>query len=337
MSGFQVYSAQSSEGGDKNQVDFEALNKYVVETAQLQEGETLVGYVSGIYDLGTQVLPDSEYKVDKGDEELTIGELTDKYQDKIDNGEITKFAIAYDVDTKSNIIKKFVPQKDRQAVVYSVDFPDIMLDKAPFFGAESNPQPLRLYYGGEWWDKPSSKMVVSSVIPLKKTKDDKIGWTMHPLSQLYKMAVASKIITKADAFQPEMIDQLLGKSLQFKAQVFFNEKDGKEYYNERLNFVGALARGQEEVEAGKTSLIMFHAENDETQLRELRKHIINTMARATNFQGSPIEAQLVKLGRITSTNTGAEEGETNNDTVAESTTESKVEAANNSETEDVGW
>ena len=334
MSGFQVYSAQSSEGGDKGTVDFEALNSYVVETAGLQDTETLVGYVSGIYDLGTQSIPDAEYKVDKGDEDLTIGELTDKYQEKIDNGEITKFAIAYDIDTKSNIIKKFVPQKDRQAVVYSVDFPDIMLDKAPFFGAESNPQPLRLYYGGEWWDKPTQKMIVSSVIPLKKTKDDKVGWTMHPLSQLYKMAVASKIVTKEQPFLPEMIDQLLGKSLQFKAQVFFNEKDGKKYYNERLNFVGALARGQVEVEAGKTSLIMFHAENDEVELRELRKHVINTMARAKNFSGSPIEAQLVKLGRITEQDSIAEEGEGE---VQESTAQTKVDAANNAPTEDVGW
>lgn len=329
MSGFQVYSAQNSEGSDKNQVDFEALNRYVVETAQLQDGETLVGYISGIYDLGTQVLPDAEYRVDKGDEDLTIGELTDKYQDKIDNGEITKFALAYDVDSKSHVIKKFVPQKDRQAVGYSVDFPDIMLDKAPFFGAESNPQPLRLYYGGEWWDKPTQKMLISSVIPLKKTKDDKLGWTMHPRSQLYRMAVASKVITSNEAFQPEMIDQLLGKSLQFKAQIFFNKKDGKEYYNERLSFVGGIARGQKEVEVGKTALVMFHADNYEEDLRELRKHVINTMARATNFEGSPIQAQLEKIGRITKGEGAPEAEEEPKDTPENSQEEGS--------TEDVGW
>ena len=94
MSGFQVYSAESSEGSSGKTIDFDALNKYVVETADLENGDTLVGVISGIYDLGTQKLPDAEYKVDSGDEDLTIGELTDKYQDKIDEGLITKFEIA---------------------------------------------------------------------------------------------------------------------------------------------------------------------------------------------------------------------------------------------------
>lgn len=307
MSGFEVYSAESNEGG--KEVDFKALNESVVEQANLREETTLVGYVSSIIDLGTQKLSDAEYKVDKGDEDLSIGELTEKYQDKIDSGEITKFAVAYDIDTKSQMIKKIVPQKDRQAVCYSVDFPDVIVDKAVFFGKDPDPKPLRLYIGGEWWDKPNNEMVISSVIPLKKTKDDKIGWTMHPLSQLYKMAKAAKVIPIPSedlkvgqdpmAFQPEMLDKLLGKSLQFKAQVYMNEKDGKEYYNERIGFVGALARGQNEFQDVKTNLIMFNAENNVDSLKELRKHVINTMKRATNFSGSPIEAQLVAAGKIT--------------------------------------
>lgn len=328
---FEVYSAESSEGSNRVTTDFEALNKYVVETADLESGDTLVGVVSGIYDLGTQKLPDAEYNVDAGDEDLSVGELTEKYQDKIDEGLITKFEISYDVDTKSRMIKKFVPQKDRQAICYSVDFPEILLDKAPFFGGESNPLPLRLYIGGEWWDKPTGKMIISSLIALKKTKDDKLGWTMHPLSALYKMAVASKVITNKQAFQPEMIDQLLGKSLQYKAQIFFNEKDGKKYYNEKLNFVGALARGQKEYEGVETHLVMFNSESDETTLKELRKHVINTMARATNFEGSVLQKQLIALGRYTPSEKDVETS------AEESTTESKLEAANGSPTEDVGW
>lgn len=343
MSGFQVYSAESKDGEDsRSNIDFEALNKYVVETANLENGETLVGFVSGIYDLGTQKLPDAEYKVDKGDEELSIGELTEKYQDKIDSGDITKFATAYDNDSKSYIIKKFVPQKNRQAVCYSVDFPEVMLDKAPFFGQESNPLPLRLYIGGEWWDKPTGKMVINSLIALKKTKDDKLGWTMHPLSALYKMAAATKVIPLKGkeledakskginpmAFQPEMIDRLLGKSLQYKAQIFFNEKDGKSYYNEKLGFVGALARGQKEYEDVETHLVMFHTENDEKTLKELRSHVINTMARATNFMGSELQKQLTKLGRFTPPTVSEDEA---------TTEEATAEGTDNSPSVDVGW
>ena len=88
-----------------------------------------------------------------------------------------------------------------------------------------------------------------------------------------------------------------------------------------MNFVGGLARGQKEIEDVETHLVMFHAENDETTLKELRGHIINTMARATNFLGSPLQLQLTALGRYT-----PEEVE------EESTAESKIDAANNSET-----
>ncbi len=325
MSGFQVYSAESTDGSNKGTIDFDALNKYVVETADLEGGDTLTGYISGIYDLGTQILPDAEYNVDKGDESLTIEQLTTKYTKEIESGKINEFKSVYDNDVKANVIKKLVPQPNRQAVCYSVDFPEIMLDKAPFFGGESDPKPLRMYYGGEWWNKPTQKMIINSVIPLKKTKDDKLGWTMHPLSQLYKMAVASKVITNKQAFQPEMIDKLLGKSLQFKAQVFFEEKNGGTYYKEKLNFVGALARGQKEYEDVNTSLIMFHAENDVNDLKELRNHVINTMARATNFEGSPLQAQLIAAGRYKPTESSEEE---------EVTAESIMDAANNSETAD---
>ena len=54
-------------------------------------------------------------------------------------------------------------------------------------------------------------------------------------SSLYKMAVAAKIINQGDAFLPQDADKLLGKTLQFKTQVFFNRgKDGKDYYGNRV-------------------------------------------------------------------------------------------------------
>ena len=334
MSGFEVYSAEDSEGTGST-IDYVALNKHIVESADIEEETTLVGYVSGIYDLGTQKLPDAEYKVDAGDEALSIGELTEKYQEKIDKGLITKFDMAYDVDTKSHVIKKFVPQKNRQAVTYSVDFPDIMIDTASFFGKEPEPKALRLYIGGDWYNKPLGKMVVNSVIPLKRTNDEKVGWTLHPLSSFYKMAVASKIITKEQPFLPEQIDQLLGKSLQFKAQVFLKPKDGKEYYTEKLGYVGALARGLNPIEDVKTTLIMFNSEaNDTETLKGLRNSVINTMALATNFEGSVIQKQLTALGRYTPT---AKTAEGEDEVSEEVTAQDIVDAANNSPVEDVGW
>ena len=119
------------------------------------------------------------------------------------------------------------------------------------------------------------------------------------------MAVASKIIETGEAFLPQDIDKLLGKTLQFKAQVFFNKgKDGKQYYTEKVSFAAGLARGQTERQVDKTYLIQFNKENDPQALKELRAHVINTIEQATNYEGSVIQKQLAELRG------GASNGET---------------------------
>jgi hypothetical protein len=128
---FDTYNAATSESSSNNKpkVDYDALNKYVVETAGLQNPETLRGVVSCLVDLGTQKQNDGQYNVDKGDEALSIEQLTEKYAQAIAEGKITKFAEAWDSDVNAKVIKKFVPQKDFQSVIFAVDFPNIMIKK----------------------------------------------------------------------------------------------------------------------------------------------------------------------------------------------------------------
>lgn len=298
----EVYGAttQSKNQSNKPTVDFDALNKYVVETCQLQQPETMLGVISVMVDLGTQKQPDAQYKLDDEDKGLTVEQLEEKYkadfvhnfEPKDQNFKITKFANAYDNDSKSWQIMKFVKQPDRQSVVYAVDFPDILLDKGKFFGeTEPNPKPLRLWIGGQYWNKylgEKGMMLVQNVIPLKVTNIGDEGgakvWSMNPKSSLHKMAVASKIVNVGEAFLPQDVDKLLGKTLQFKAQVCFNKgKDGKEYYTEKLTFAAGLARGQSEKQVENTYLIQFNQENDPQALKELRKHVVNTIENATNY------------------------------------------------------
>lgn len=316
---FDAYAqTTSTTQSDKPKTDFEALNKYVVETCQLQQPETLLGVVSVIADLGTQKLPDAEYDLDKEDEGLTIEELTSKHSALLAEnhpadkqvGKITKFGKSYDSVKKEWVIRKFVKQADRQAVVMAIDFPDIMLDKGKFFGeTESNPKPLRLWLGGQYWNKfigEKGKMLIQNVIPLKVTniaQPPAKVWSMNPKSIPHKMAVASKIIETGEAFLPQDIDKLLGKTLQFKAQVFFNKgADGKQYYTEKVSFAAGLARGQTERSVENTYLVQFNKENNPQALKELRAHVINTIEQATNFEGSVIQKQLAEVrGSNTST------------------------------------
>lgn len=309
MSGFDVYApATTPTLSDKPKVDFDALNKYVVETCQLQQPETLLGVVAVIADLGTQKLPDSEYDLDKEDEGLTIEELTAKHSALLAEnhtsekqvGKITKFGKSYDSMKKEWVIRKFVKQADRQAVAMAIDFPDIVLDKGKFFGeTEPNPKPLRLWLGGQYWNKfigEKGKMLIQNVIPLKVTniaQPPAKVWSMNPKSVPHKMAVASKVVETGEAFLPQDIDKLLGKTLQFKAQVFFNKgTDGKQYYTEKVSFAAGLARGQTERSVENTYLVQFNKENDPQALKELRAHVINTIEQATNFEGSAIQKQL---------------------------------------------
>lgn len=286
---------------DKPAVDYDALNRYVVEECKLQQPETMLGVISMIVDLGTQKQNDATYKLEGDDVGLTAEQLTVKYAKEIAEGKISKFADAYDNDSSSWLLQKFVPQKPHQSIAYAVDFPDIMLDKGKFFGEDKpNPKPLRMWIGGQYWNKhigEKGKMLVQNVIPLKVTKDDKItGWTMNPLSSMYKMALAAKLIQTDEAFLPENIDALLGKTLQFKAQIFFKKgKDGKEYYTEKLAYAAGMARGQAERQLDATYLIQFKQDNDPQGLKELRGHIVNTIQNATNYEGSAIQKQFEAL------------------------------------------
>lgn len=294
--------ATTSTNTDRPQVDFAALEKYTVDTAECEQPETLNGVVVGIIDLGNQKLPDAEYDVDSGDESLTVEELTDKYSDDIESGKISKFDIVKDwsVRPAKEVIKKFVPQKDRQCITYAVDFPDVMLDKSQFFGEKSEPKPLRLYFGGQYYNTYSKKMMVQNLLPLKITniakdpKNDKV-WSLNPKSQLHKMAVAAKIVNTGDAFLPDRIDELLGKTLQFKVQIGFNEKGDKKYYFEKMSFIGALQRKDKPFEDVDTFLIQMDEPNDPEALKQIRKHLLNTMEIATNFEGSVLQKQLLEV------------------------------------------
>ena len=170
-------TASTSTTQDRPQIDFKALEDYVIKTVDCEQPETLNGVIVGIIDLGNQAIKDSEYDVDKGDENLTVEELEAKYKDKlVENfegdaqfGKITKFDLAYDNQLKSKVIKKFVKQKPQQCITYVVDFPDILVDKAQFFGDESNPLPLRLYAGGNFFNTYQKKELIQNPMPLNVT------------------------------------------------------------------------------------------------------------------------------------------------------------------------
>jgi hypothetical protein len=289
---FDTYGAGESSGKRKSNVDFEALNKYVVETAQLENREVLIGVVSSIVDCGTQVQEDAAvvFTGNADDEAAEIAKNPNTYfEDGIDPN---------DPKRKKQVRLKRWPQKPIQSVAISVDFPEIMLDKGQFFGDDSGTEkPLRLWLGGNFYI-PEVGQVVGRLTPLKVTKNTKDQWSFNKKHLFYNMASAAKLVdpSKDEPFLPRDIDKLLGKAFNFEAQVFFKDVKGKEYYQEYLKFVGALSRGQKAPDYDFTpALIQFNQDNDPEQLKEVRNHVRNTIKRASNYEGSKIQKQLESL------------------------------------------
>lgn len=284
---FETYNTNQSSNSEKKTIDFDALNRYVVETADLQERTVLTGIVSGIIDLGSQKQEDAAVKWE-GSEEDEADEI-DKFPDSY-------FEDMKDPQTGKMQRYKRWPQKPTQCIAIAVDFPDIMLEKGKFFGDEdAEPKPLRMYLGGQFFLVGDKVQVVGRPTPLREKKNSKGQWSFDKKHLCYKMAAAAKLVdaSKDEVFKPAQIDQLLGKAFQFEAQVYFNSKD---YYTEDVKFIGALGRGQSAPDNDvEPFLIQFNKPNKESDLKELRSHVKNTIKRAENYEGSKIQAQLDAL------------------------------------------
>lgn len=274
----------------KSTVDFDALNAYVIETADLKERTVLAGIVSGIVDLGLQEQEDAAVEW-KGTEEEEAAEIAARPGTYFETGPNP------DANKKGMVRLKRWKQKPIQSVAIAVDFPDILLNKGQFFGEEGEEKPLRMYLGGQFYTQEHGA-IMGRTTPLKVTKNTKEKWSFNKKHVFYQMASAAKLIdaSKDDAFIPADIDKLLGQAFNFEAQIFMKENKGKEYYTEYIKFQGALTRGQKAPEGEvKTFMIQFNKENDLADLKELRSHVKNTIKLASNFTGSKLEAQLQEL------------------------------------------
>lgn len=283
---FESYGSGNSSEGKKKDIDYDGLNNYVVEAAGLQNPDVLVGVIAGIVDLGIQSQEDAEIPF--------VGSEQDEL-DEIAKNPDTYFKDGIDQQTKKPARFKCWKQRAIQSVAIAVDFPEIMLDKGQFLGDDSGTEkPLRMWLGGQFFNSVKKGMQIARPIPLKITKDSKNRWSFKNNHTLYKMATAAKIIAPDGVFLPQEIDKLIGKALQFEAQIYMKAgKDGKEYFTEKVAFKSGLGRGQVAPELPTdTFVVQFNGDNDPTALKEIRNHVANTIRNATNFEGSPIQKQL---------------------------------------------
>lgn len=295
MFSFNVENTGStdSQNTQRKEVDWDALNKHIVDAVDARDGDSVVGVISGIIDLGVHQQEDAKMEFKGGEEEerAELAKNPNQYFETLpdDKGVPTRY--------------KRWPTKPVQTVAITVDFPDRLVDKAQFFGDESKPLPYRVILNGEFYQKEVGR-VVGKPYTLKEVKHDDGGWAFKANTVLHKLAAATGVLNAQGRFKPHMIGDLLGKPALFNLQVFLKEHNGKQYLEEKVSLAGKIPKGMPVPELDKNMLygVNFKGVQDPKVIEQLRVSIKNTMRQAINFEGSDVQKAIaaVEAGRVNS-------------------------------------
>lgn len=293
-------TGDENSGAPRKEVDWDALNKHIVETVDAVEGDSVVGVISGIVDLGIHQQEDAKmiFTGTEEDERAEIAKNPLQYFETLpnDKGVPTRY--------------KRWPVKPVQMLAITVDFPDKVVDKAQFFGDESKPLPYRVILNGEFYMKDVGR-VVGKPYAVKETKQDDGSWAFKSNTVLHKLAAATGVLNEQGRFKPHMIGNLLGKAALFNLQVFLREYNGKQYLEEKVSLAGKIPKGMPVPELDKSLLygVNFKGPQDPKVIEQLRVSIKNTMRQAINFEGSDVQKAIeaVERGRNEQNNQGQQQ------------------------------
>ncbi|WYN05030.1 hypothetical protein ISREJYDI_CDS0064 [Pseudomonas phage UNO-G1W1] len=280
---FQTTGNATTAGSEnRKQVDYKALNAHLVAAAGGGKQRSLPGIITGIYDLGMQVLDDAAIPVTDADfikryPEYDGTEAGEKAVIEKSGRENARFE-----EHEGQMCFRY-KQKDVQQVAVSVDFPQIMVDKASFFTDESKPMPLRMILNGEF-NRLVQKPFNLRQMNHNQGKPGAAKWALAKNSQLHKLADASGILDNDGLFTSNRIDELLGKVVQFQIRLHFNDKG---FFKEDIKIAGLVPEGlphPELPEGVNIALVqMWDANLDKTAALEARACIKNHQRKAVNF------------------------------------------------------
>lgn len=284
---FHVIRQQTNDETPKeSNVDWSSYHQHIVSTVDAELEQTIPGVIVGVIDLGLQ---------EQEDAAMPFGGTPEEEAEAIKQYPGTYFEDMPDPKTKKIGRYKRWKQKPTQCVTLAIDFPDIMIDHSLYLTGESDPKPYRAYLGGSFFLGRDVGMVVAKPLNLRQKKNEDGVWAFAPTHTLHKIASGAKLLENG-VFKAENIDQLIGKTLSWKVQVFLKEVKDKKYLTEKISYASGLARGMSELEMPcEPFVIQFDEDNNLTLVGELRRHIVNTIKRATNYEGSKIQAQLESL------------------------------------------
>lgn len=298
------------------QVDFDAMNQYIVDTVGCSEKpEAMIGIVSGVIDLGLQKQDDAKMEWKGSDEERAAIEA------KAAKGETQEYfeVVPHGQNNVPTLCKRW-PVKPQRCVALTFDIPDLMINRGKWFDEEGGEElPFRGLLNNEFGMKGVGK-IVGKPFSTKEQKNDDGSWSLKNNTILFKLAQATNQL-EGGKFKPSMLGNLIGEAAMFNVHVFINEQGGKKYLNEKMSFNGPVPKAMQkmipELDEKFMYMINFTGEQDLEALKQLRQSVVNTMKLATDFEGSDIQKALIQIGKI-------KEGDT---TPAANNSEPKAQAA----------
>lgn len=278
--------------GERKQVDWSAYHAHIIDaTKTATKSRSIPGVISGIISLGVQHLPDAEmqFNGNEEDEREVVAQFPQTY-----------FKDGKDKNGKTIRLKCW-PQRPRDQIALTVDFPQIIVDKGQFFG-DSNPAPLRMLLNGEFSNEQKVN-VVGKPFTIQHKKQDDGKWAFAKNSTLHKLAAACDILDSDGYFTMERIGELLGKSAQFVIRCYMkpSKRDtSKTFFTEEIALAGIIPEGLPVPELDSKYLygINMHRPNDPDAVKQLRASIVNTIKLATDFDKSVVKQELVAQGKI---------------------------------------
>lgn len=277
----QTNNDESGNRSERKAVDYDALNKHVVDAANPKKPgavRSIPGVISSIIDLGIQERDD--IIVDYSEQDA-------------------KRAGAEEFDDKGKR-KLRIPQKPKQQIAMTVDFPQILVDKGQFFGSNDGPLPLRILLNGEFGFRDGAGVwvpIVAKPYTLSESRNDDGSWSIQPQNNLYKLAEACDLLDEKGNFSKENVGDLLGKVAQFSIRVYLRQSGDRSYLTEEIKLAGPVAEGVSIPDFDESLLggVNFTGGNDPKDIKNLRKCVRNSIKRAKNYAGSGIQKEIEAL------------------------------------------
>lgn len=289
-----VFTGVQAPTNTESNVDFDGLNKYIVETVGCsQKPEAVIGIVSGVIDLGLQKQEDAKMKWtgDAASEAAELEKNPNQYFETLpdDKGVPTRY--------------KRWAVKAQRSVAVTFDVPSITLNRGKFFDEDGIGEdvPFRGLLNNEFGVKGIGK-TVGKPYSLREQRNDDGTWSLKNNTILHKLAQAVDALDEQGNFKPAYLGNLIGGAAMFNVHVFLNKQGEREYLNEKMSFNGPVPKMMQgmvpTLEDRFMYMINFQGEQDLDALKQLRQSVINTMKMAEDFEGSDVQKALIEIGKI---------------------------------------